>query len=84
MLTHGVEFLDTPQKIMTLINDYKTIRVHTDECLFDKSVLIKDLSLIAKGRDEDVVLASDPYLWTNFRRGNTLIELYDPADFEKL
>lgn len=50
----------------------------------DNSVLIKDLSLTVHGPQEDEVFASDPYLWTNFRRGNTLLEIYDPTDFEKL
>ena len=53
LITQGVEFLDTPQKIMTLVNDYKIMRVHTEEWHLDKSVLIKDLSLIVKGPDED-------------------------------
>ena len=30
------------------------------------------------------MFAQDPYLWLNFRRGNTLVEIYDPQDFEKL
>ena len=60
------------------------MRVHTEECKLDNSVLIKDLSLVVKGPQEDEVFARDPYLWTNFRRGNTLVELYDPADFKKL
>jgi hypothetical protein len=28
------------------------------------------------------VFAKDPYLWTNFRRGNTLIEIYDPSNYD--
>lgn len=60
------------------------MREHTEECLIDKAVLVKDLSLIVKGPQEDEVFARDPYLWTNFRRGNTLLEHYDPHDFSKL
>ncbi len=60
------------------------MREHGEECKIDKSVLVKDLSLVVKGPQEDEVFAKDPYLWVNFRRGNTLLELYDPEDFEKL
>jgi hypothetical protein len=36
-----------------------------------------------KGPEEDEAFAKDPYLWTNFRRGNTILELYDPNDINK-
>ena len=66
------------------MNHYKIMREHTEECKINKSILVKDLSLIVKGPDEDQVFAKDPYLWTNFRRGNTLVEIYDPSDYTKL
>jgi hypothetical protein len=40
--------------------------------------------LNAKGYEEDEVFAKDPFLWTNIRKGHTLLEIYDPEDFEKL
>lgn len=46
--------------------------------------MVKDLSLLPKGPEEDEVFSSDPELWLNIRRGNTLLELYDPVDYKHL
>lgn len=59
----------------------KIIRDYTEECKLDPSVLVRDLSLVPKSSAEDEAFAGDPFLWLNFRRGNTLIEIYDPADY---
>jgi hypothetical protein len=53
LLTDGVPFLDTPYKISNLMKEYKIMREHTEECKLDKSILVKDLSLIVKGPEED-------------------------------
>jgi hypothetical protein len=45
--------------------------------------LIGDVSLEAKGPEEDELFAKDAFLWVNVRRGNTLIEIYDQHDFKK-
>ncbi len=45
--------------------------------------MVGDISLSAKGHDEDEEFARDPFLWINVRRGNTLIEMYDQNDFSK-
>ena len=29
-------------------------------------------------------MAGDPALWKNIRRGNTILEIYDPEDYNKL
>lgn len=60
------------------------MKEYSEECRVDKSIMVKDLSLTVHAIKEDQSFAEDPFLWLNFRRGNTLLELYDPNDFEKL
>jgi len=83
VISESSEFLDSPDKIIKMTADFDIINVRTEECKIDKSILVKDLSLYVKGPDEDEAFAKDPYLWTNFRRGNTILELYDPNDINK-
>lgn len=45
---------------------------------------MKDLSLTVSGPKEDQSFAEDPYLWLNFRRGNTLLDIYDPNNYDRL
>lgn len=60
------------------------IKESQEECRIEPSVIVRDLSLKVKARDEDEAFARNPELWLNFRRGNTLFELYDPIDYNKL
>lgn len=75
---YGVERLSKAQK------ELKVIKEHKEECKVDSSVIVKDLSLLVHGPQEDEVFIYDPQLWANIRRGNTLLELYDPMDYTKL
>lgn len=47
-------------------------------------MIVRDLSLKVKASDEDEAFAKHAELWLNFRRGNTLLELYDPMDYDRL
>ena len=75
---YGVERLSKVQK------ELKVIKEHKEECKVDSSVIVKDLSLLVHGPQEDEAFIYDPQLWANIRRGNTLLELYDPMDYTKL
>jgi hypothetical protein len=66
------------------VEDTKAVKVNSEECRIDPSVMVCDLSLNAKGPMEDEAFINDPVLWANIRRGNTLLDIYDPNDFEKL
>lgn len=46
--------------------------------------MVKDLSLHVSGPREDDVFLEDPQLWMNVRRGNTLLEFFDPSDYKRL
>lgn len=46
--------------------------------------MVNDMSLRVKASAEDEAFAGNPELWLNFRRGNTLVELYDPLDYNRL
>lgn len=84
VITASSEFLDSPEKINDLVSQYKIIRDYNEECKVDRSIIVRDLSLVVKASQEDEAFASDPFLWLNFRRGNTLLELYDPNDYKNL
>jgi hypothetical protein len=62
----------------------RLIKEAQEECRVDNTVIVRDLSLVIKAHDEDEAFARNPELWLNFRRGNTLLELYDPLDFDRL
>ena len=47
-------------------------------------MVLRDLSLKVRASDEDEAFAKTPDLWLNFRRGNTLLEFYDPKDYSRL
>ena len=64
-------------RYFTVIKEFK------EELRFDPSVIVRDLSLKVRASDEDEAFAKTPELWANFRRGNTLLEIYDPKDFER-
>lgn len=60
------------------------IKENKEECRIDSSVILRDLSLKVRASDEDEAFAKQPELWLNFRRGNTLLEFYDPKDYSRL
>lgn len=51
-------------------------------CPFDASIEVRDLSLKAKGPDEDRAFALNPDLWLNIRRGNTVADFYDGKKYD--
>jgi hypothetical protein len=57
------------------------IREFQEECRIEQTAVIRDLSLKVTAHAEDEAFAKNPELWINFRRGNTLLELYDPLDY---
>lgn len=83
LLTDGEKYCSTPDKVNDLVGEFKIIRVSKEECRIDPSIIVKDLSLTVAGPQEDEAIAEDPYLWLNFRRGNTLLDIYDPSNYSK-
>lgn len=59
--------------------NYRT-RAVEKECPFDCGIAVRDISLKAKGPDEDAAFALNPKLWLNIRRGNTILDFYDAKD----
>lgn len=78
------KYCKTAEQIDNLVNEFKIIKVIQEECKIDPSIIVKDLSLVVSGPKEDESFAEDPYLWLNFRRGNTLLDIYDPNNYERL
>ena len=78
-------FGDNMQELSVISSKFpKLIKETQEECRVDNSVIVRDLSLVTKASAEDEAFARNPELWLNFRRGNTLLELYDQQDFDKL
>ena len=54
-----------------------------NDCPFDKSIIIKDLGLKARGPIEDELYAINTFLVKNIRRGNTIIEIVERKMIEE-
>ena len=52
--------------------------------MIDPSVIVKDLSLSLKDGDEYEAFGSEPELWVNLRSGNTVLQMFDPNNYENL
>ena len=83
LLTHHARPLDI-YAVNSLKKEHKLIKEVVEECVIDPSVMVKDMSLLVSGPEEDKAFLGDPHLWLNVRRGNTLLEFYDPEDYSKL
>ena len=84
VLTEGEKFCNTAEKVNELVREFKIIKVTEEECRIDPSIIVKDLALTISGPKEDEAFAEDPYLWVNFRRGNTILDLYNPSNYKKI
>lgn len=80
----GTYFGDQMDQLSKISNRFNLVKEFSEECRIDKSVILRDLSLKVKAIDEDEAFAKNPDLWLNFRRGNTLLEIYDPSNFDRL
>lgn len=80
----GTYFGDHMDQLSKIGNRFNLVKEFSEECRIDKSVILRDLSLKVKASDEDEAFAKSPDLWLNFRRGNTLLEIYDPSNFDRL
>ncbi len=79
-------FGDSMQELSSIASKFpKLIKENQEDCRVDETCIVRDLSLLVKAGDEDEAFARNPDLWVNFRRGNTLLELYtDSQDPDKL
>jgi len=75
---------DQVDEISKIGRYFNVVKEFKEELRIDASVILRDLSLKVKAREEDEAFVKTPELWINFRRGNTLLELYDPKDFNRL
>ena len=75
---------DQVEEISKITRYFNVIKEFKEELRIDSSVILRDLSLKVKASDEDEAFVKTPELWINFRRGNTLLEIYDPKDFNRL
>lgn len=83
LLTEGTHFYNV-QELTKIRHDNRHVKEVQEECVLDRSVIVRDISLSVSGQAEDDVFLGDPLLWINIRRGNTLLEFYDPSNFTKL
>ena len=87
MLTYEAKYIGDKVKTLRKIGQEmfpKLIKEVGEVCRIAERAIVRDLSLRVVAGAEDEAFAFNPDLWINFRRGNTLVELYDPSDFNKL
>ena len=75
---------DQVDEISKIGRYFTVVKEFKEELRIDPSVILRDFSLKVRASDEDEAFAKTPELWINFRRGNTLLEIYDPKDFNRL
>lgn len=75
---------DQVDEISKIGRYFTVVKEFKEELRIDTSVILRDLSLKVRASEEDEAFAKTPELWINFRRGNTLLEIYDPKDFNRL
>jgi len=75
---------DQVDEISKIGRYFTVVKEFKEELRIDASVILRDLSLKVRASEEDEAFAKTPELWINFRRGNTLLEIYDPKDFNRL
>jgi hypothetical protein len=75
---------DQVDEISKIGRYFTVVKEFREELRIDPSVILRDLSLKVRASEEDEAFAKTPELWINFRRGNTLLEIYDPKDFNRL
>jgi hypothetical protein len=81
----GADFYGDQVDELSKIGKYFTVvKEFREELRIDPSMVLRDLSLKVKASDEDQAFANTPELWVNFRRGNTLLEIFDPSDFNRI
>lgn len=72
----------TPEKLLELARSGKSyIKIVEKYSTLYPHLNVIDLSLHGSGSEEDRQYSLNPFLQKNIRRGNTLLEIYDPYDF---
>ena len=64
-------------ELLGQINKDNQVRIVQSAVPFNKDVILKDISLNAKGMDEDSEYASNEFYIENIRRGNTIVEILE-------
>lgn len=83
-VTSANYFGDQVSQLRQIGSRFNLIKEFKEESRIDRSVIVRDLSLKVRASEEDEAFAKTPDLWMNFRRGNTLLEFYDPKDYSRL
>lgn len=81
LTTQGAIYFGDKMESLTRIATHmypRLLKENRELCRIDKALIVRDLSMKVRASDEDEAFAQNPELWLNFRRGNTLIEIYDP------
>lgn len=70
----------TAYQLMTQIEKDKSVKVVSFDVPYRKDICLYDISLDARGQDEDKVYAFNEWFRTHIRRGNTVIQTFDSND----
>ena len=64
------------------IDERKRVKVFEKECPSYKHIMVYDIKTSGNKFEEDQIYSSSPDLQYNLRKGHTIVEVYDPEDFE--
>lgn len=68
------DYLSPAELVAYCSKDKRTIKMVTSDVEFNSNLVIRDISLVNKGDDEDKVFGEHPFLHKNIRRGNSVLE----------
>lgn len=75
-LSKGTEILDT-KDLLKACEKYPVLKVTDTQVVFNKTISLKDVSLRAKGPQEDTTYAGNKGVHLNVRRGNSFVVFKD-------
>lgn len=75
-----VPFYESAEDLLTFATNHKKIKILLESSPINPNYYLKDISLHKKGPIEDKLYAKHPIFYYNIRRGNTILEIYDPPN----
>ena len=76
LILEDVMFIDPEELKEYCREDPENIKIVEVECPINSDIMMIDISMNPKGRDEELVYLDNPEYMKNIRRGNTLLDYY--------
>ena len=83
LLADKAKSLDVSQ-LINIKSIFKTVKEHSEECKIERSIIVRDFYQSSESSHRIAPYLNSATLWKNIKEGNTLLEIYDPADYKKI